>query len=144
MPGLKSETKEFGGISVTVTQFPALRALELATRVAHAFAPALAQGMVPTTGVALLFSGVEPKELRGLVVDRSIKPRRTIRASIVWAAGAGAADAMCCSLLARGAGYFLAVFRPALFFAAAGFGDSATGFVMPRCRAVGFFGFRSG
>lgn len=69
--GLKTETADIDGLRVTVTQFPALYALELSTRTAKAFLPAIlsAGGLGADTHVAVLLSNLEPKETRALAID---------------------------------------------------------------------------
>lgn len=66
---LRTEAREIDGLIVTVTQFPALRALGLATRVAQAIAPALSQGLSTTSPLALLFSGMDSDATEKLAVD---------------------------------------------------------------------------
>ncbi len=66
---LRTESREIDGLLITVTQFPALKALGLATRVAQAIAPALVNGVVPTSGVALLFAGMDAEQTVKLSTD---------------------------------------------------------------------------
>lgn len=65
--GIRTESKEIGGRLITVTQFPPLRACELAPRVAKAMAPALLSG-IPDNGIAVLFSELTPQEVRSLTI----------------------------------------------------------------------------
>lgn len=67
--GLRTEEREVDGITITVTQFPARKALGMATRVAQAIAPALASGLDGNSGLALLFSGMDAAQTEALATD---------------------------------------------------------------------------
>lgn len=68
--GLKTERRTIDGLEIEVTQFSALRGLEMAARTARAYAPVLVSGgKADAAGVAVLFSEMAPGELRSLVGD---------------------------------------------------------------------------